>query len=112
MMLHPSLWQTWRADPSLTHTAVEEILRTSAVTMHFRRTAARPATIGGKKIAAGDKVVMWFCSANHDPGGFPRPWRFELARDPNDHMAFGATARTSAWARGWPAWRPGWCSRS
>jgi len=34
-------------------------------------------------------VVMWFCSANHDDDGFPHPWRFDLARDPNDHMAFG-----------------------
>ena len=42
MMRHPSLWRAWRADPSLTHTAVEEVLRTSAVTMHFRRTATRP----------------------------------------------------------------------
>ena len=89
IMRHPRLWRAWRDDPSLTHTAVEEVLRTSAVTMHFRRTAARPANIGGKNIAAGDKVVMWFCSANHDDGGFPNPWRFDLARDPNDHMAFG-----------------------
>ena len=89
MMRHPSLWRAWRADPSLTHTAVEEVLRTSAVTMHFRRTATRPAAIGGKQIAPGDKVVMWFCSANHDEDGFGAPWRFDLARDPNDHMAFG-----------------------
>ena len=89
MMRHPGLWRAWRADPSLTHTAVEEVLRTSAVTMHFRRTATRPATLGGKDIAAGDKVVMWFCSANHDADGFGDPWRFDLARDPNDHMAFG-----------------------
>ena len=89
MMRHPSLWQAWRSDPSLTLSAVEEVLRTSAVTMHFRRTATRPATLGGKRVAAGDKVVMWFCSANHDDEGFPRPWRFDLARNPNDHMAFG-----------------------
>ena len=89
MMRHRGLWQAWRGDPSLTPSAVEEVLRTSAVTMHFRRTATRPAIVGGKRIAAGDKVVMWFCSANHDDDGFPRPWRFDLARDPNDHMAFG-----------------------
>ena len=89
MMRHPSLWRAWRDDPSLTLSAVEEVLRTSAVTMHFRRTATRAATVGGKSISAGDKVVMWFCSANHDEGGFPRPWRFDLTRDPNDHMAFG-----------------------
>ena len=84
-----SLWRAWRTDPSLTHTAVEEVLRTSAVTMHFRRTATRPTAIGTKEIAPGDKVVMWFCSANHDEDGFGDPWRFDLAHDPNDHMAFG-----------------------
>ncbi|MXW89312.1 MAG: cytochrome P450, partial [Acidimicrobiaceae bacterium] len=89
MMHHPELWRAWRADPSLTPTAVEEVLRTSAVTMHFRRTATRAVKVGGKEIAPGDKVVMWFCSANHDSDGFPNPWRFDLAREPNDHMAFG-----------------------
>lgn len=89
MMNHPSLWQAWRADPSLTETAVEEILRTSAVTMHFRRTATRDIEMRGKKIKAGDKVVLWFNSANHDEDGFPDPWRFDLARDKNDHMSFG-----------------------
>ncbi len=89
MMRHPELWRAWRADPSLTPTAVEEVLRTSAVTMHFRRTATTEASLGGKRIAPGDKVVMWFCSANHDEEEFLRPWRFDLARDPNDHMAFG-----------------------
>ncbi len=89
LMRHPQLWETWRRDPELTLTAVEEILRTSAVTMHFRRTATRYVNLGGKQIQAGDKVVIWFCSANHDEAGFPNPWRFDLARDPNDHMAFG-----------------------
>ncbi len=89
MMRHRQLWQAWRSQPALTPTAVEEILRTSSVTTHFRRTATRDAVIGGRQVAAGDKVVMWFCSANHDEDGFPKPWRFDLARDPNDHMAFG-----------------------
>ena len=89
MMRLPRLWRAWRAHPALTPTAVEEILRTSSVTTHFRRTATRDADIGARRVKAGDKVVMWFCSANHDDAAFPRPWRFDLARDPNDHMAFG-----------------------
>ena len=89
MMRHQALWREWRADAGLTPTTVEEILRTSAVTMHFRRTATADATVGGRRIAAGDKVVMWFCSANHDAEGFDEPWRFDMARNPNDHMAFG-----------------------
>lgn len=89
MMNHPQLWRAWRADAALTLTAVEEILRTSSVTTHFRRTATRNVNIGGQRVKAGDKVVMWFCSANHDSLAFENPWRFDLARDPNDHMAFG-----------------------
>jgi len=89
MLNHPQLWQAWQRDPSLTPTAVEEVLRTSTVTMHFRRTATREVEMGGKTIQAGDKVVMWFNSANHDPDGFPHPYRFDLARENNDHMAFG-----------------------
>ncbi len=89
MMNHPSLWEAWKADPSLTPTAVEEILRTSSVTMHFRRTASRDVEMRGKQIKAGDKVVMWFNAANHDGEGFPNPFRYDLARQHNDHMAFG-----------------------
>lgn len=89
MMNHPELWNAWRADSDLTPTAVEEILRTSSVTMHFRRTATRDVEMRGHNIKAGDKVVMWLNAANHDPAGFEDPWRFDLARTKNDHMAFG-----------------------
>ena len=89
LMSHPTLWDAWQADRSLTPTAVEEILRTSAVTMHFRRTATRDVELRGKRIRAGDKVVIWYPSANHDPDGFPRPWRYDLGRQRNDHVAFG-----------------------
>ena len=89
MMQHPELWEAWKRDPELTDTAVEEVLRASSVTMHFRRTATRDVELGGKQIRAGDKVVMWFNSANHDEDGFPQPFRYDLARQKNDHMAFG-----------------------
>jgi cytochrome P450 len=89
MMNHPQLWDTWRANPALTDTAVEEILRTSSVTMHFRRTATTDVEIRGKRIKAGDKVALWFNSANHDGDTFEKPFRFDLARRHNDHMAFG-----------------------
>ena len=88
-MNHPELWEALRARPELMESGVEEVLRTSAVTMHFRRTATRDVVFGGKPIKAGDKVVMWLNSANHDDEGFPNPWRFDLAREKNDHMAFG-----------------------
>ena len=86
---NPELWKAWQADRSLTPTAVEEVLRTTAVTSHFRRTVTRDTELGGRKIKAGDKVVMWFPSANHDDEVFENPFRFDLARELNDHMTFG-----------------------
>ena len=86
---HPSLWKTWQDDRSLTETAVEEILRTTTATGHMRRTATADTTLGGRRIKAGDKVIIWFISANHDEEAFERPFRFDLARSFNDHMAFG-----------------------
>ena len=89
MIENPELWKTWQADRSLTPTTVEELLRTTSVTTHFRRTATTDTTLGNRRIEAGDKVVMWFVSANHDEAVFERPFRFDLARDFNDHMTFG-----------------------
>ena len=89
LMRHPALWDAWKANPELTPTAVEEVLRTSAVTMHFRRTASRDVEMRGKQIRAGDKIAIWFNAANHDPDGFANPYRYDLARSDNDHMAFG-----------------------
>jgi cytochrome P450 len=86
---HPQLWKRWQADRSLTDSAVEELLRTTAVAMHFRRTATVNTELAGRSIAAGDKVVIWFNSANHDEAAFERPFRFDLARQFNDHMTFG-----------------------
>ena len=57
--------------------------------MHFRRTATRDVEMRGKSIRAGDKVVIWYNAANHDPDGFPNPFRYDLARQNNDQMAFG-----------------------
>ncbi len=57
--------------------------------MHFRRTATRDVELRGRSIAAGDKVVIWYPAANHDPDAFVDPWRYDLAREWNDHMTFG-----------------------
>ncbi len=89
MANHPTLWEHWRAEPGLTESAVEEILRTGTVTMHFRRTATRDTELGGRRIKAGDKVLMWYISADHDDAAFHHPYSFDLAREPNDQMAFG-----------------------
>lgn len=73
----------------LMESAVEEMLRWTTVTMHFRRTAMQDAELRGRQIKAGDKVVIWFHSADYDAEQFPDPYRFDIHRAPNDHVAFG-----------------------
>jgi len=69
--------------------AVEELLRWTTPLHHFRRTATRDAVLGGQHIAAGDKVVVWYTSANRDESVFPGPYRLDLRRSPNPHTTFG-----------------------
>ena len=76
-------------DEAYVLTATDELLRWSTPVMHFRRTATRDTEIGGKKIAAGDKVLMWHVSANRDEEFFDDPFTFDIERSPNDHIAFG-----------------------
>ena len=73
----------------LMDSAVEEILRWGTVTMHFRRTATIDVTLHDQQIKQGDKVVIWFNSADFDERQFPDPYRFDIHRKPNDHVAFG-----------------------
>ncbi len=76
-------------DGALMESAVEEILRWGTVTMHFRRTASRDTELRGKQVKAGDKVAIWFHSADYDADQFPDPYRFDIHRTPNEHVAFG-----------------------
>jgi cholest-4-en-3-one 26-monooxygenase len=77
------------ADPSLMPTAVEEMLRWGSVVMYFRRTTTREVEIRGQKIGAGEKVTIWYISANRDEEVFPDGDVFDIGRDPNPHVAFG-----------------------
>ena len=77
------------ADDALWNTAVEELLRISSPTMHFRRTAVEDFGMHGRTIAAGDKVILWFISGNFDDRVFDDPYNADFARDPNPQMAFG-----------------------
>ncbi len=70
-------------------TAIEEILRWASPVLHFRRTASADTQIGDKAVKAGDKVVIWHISANRDEDVFADPFRFDVSRNPNDHIAFG-----------------------
>jgi len=86
---HPEERVRLQADATLFPTAVEEILRWVTPVMHFRRTAERDVTLGGQEIRAGDKVVVWYVSANRDERIFPEPDRFDVGRTPNEHLTFG-----------------------
>jgi cytochrome P450 len=71
------------------NTAIEELLRWVSPVVYMRRTATRPVQLRDKEIAAGDKVVMYYGSANRDPGAFTSPDVLDLDRWPNEHVAFG-----------------------
>ena len=76
-------------DEALRKTAAEEMLRWATPVHHFRRTAAQDVELAGAEIKAGDKVTTWFVSGNRDETVFEDPDRFDIARSPNPHMAFG-----------------------
>ncbi|TMA91641.1 MAG: cytochrome P450 [Deltaproteobacteria bacterium] len=86
---HPDQYQLLREQPALIPTAVEEMLRWVTPVIHFRRTATTDTEIRGQMIRRGDKVVMWYPSANRDEDMFERPDVFDVRRKPNEHLAFG-----------------------
>ncbi len=69
--------------------ATEEILRWASPVMYFRRNVTHDTELRGNEIKAGDKVSIWYASANRDEDVFDDPFRFDIERDPNDHVAFG-----------------------
>ena len=75
--------------PARLPSAREELLRYASPVIYMRRTATRDTEVGGQKIAGGDKVVMYFGAANRDPAKFENPDSLDLARTPNEHIAFG-----------------------
>jgi len=78
---HPDQRKLWWDDfEGHTKTAVEEIVRWASPVLHFRRTATEDTELSGQKIAAGDKVVMWYNSANRDERVFEDPYRFDVTR--------------------------------
>jgi cholest-4-en-3-one 26-monooxygenase len=86
---HPEQWRRLRDDPSLIPTAAEEIVRWVSPVNLFRRTAVLDTELGGQRIATGDKVVVFYTSANRDDGVFRAPQQFDVGRDPNPHVGFG-----------------------
>lgn len=85
----PAVWDALRGDPGLVGTATEEMLRWASSTPYNRRTATRDVVLHGQTLRAGDKVTLWWASANRDETVFAEPFRFDPTRTPNPHLAFG-----------------------
>ncbi|HZR80307.1 MAG TPA: cytochrome P450 [Candidatus Binatia bacterium] len=86
---HPDQWRRLRENPELINTAVEEMLRWVTPVIHFRRTVMRPTQIRGVQLNEGDKVAIYYTSANRDEDVFPNAMTFDVGRTPNNHVAFG-----------------------
>jgi cholest-4-en-3-one 26-monooxygenase len=86
---HPDQRERLLEEPGLITGAVEEILRYEPPIMHFRRTATRDVELRGQRIAKGQKVVLWYTSANRDEDVFGDPDAFDIRRTGNDHLTFG-----------------------
>jgi len=86
---HPDQKACLLENPSLMPLAVEEMLRWGSVVMYFRRTTTQDVEIRGQRIGAGERVTMWYISANRDEDVFPDGDIFDVGRDPNPHVAFG-----------------------
>jgi methyl-branched lipid omega-hydroxylase len=87
---HPDQLAALRDDfELLAPKAVEEMLRVGSAVVCFRRTATKDAELHGVQILAGQKIVLFYESANHDQTVFETPERFDITRDPNRHVAFG-----------------------
>ncbi|MYW64495.1 cytochrome P450 [Streptomyces sp. SID8379] len=86
-LTHPDQWELYKRErPS---TTAEEIVRWATPVVSFQRTATQDTELGGQKIKAGDRVGIFYSSANHDPEVFTDPDTFDITRDPNPHLGFG-----------------------
>ena len=87
---HPEQYELLVSDPDrYLPGAVDEILRWASPVMYFRRNCTRDYELRGQTIKAGDKISLWYISANRDEEVFDDPFTFDITRDPNPHIAFG-----------------------
>ncbi|WP_328222903.1 cytochrome P450 [Streptomyces sp. NBC_00104] len=86
-LTHPDQWDLYKRERPAT--AAEEIVRWAAPVNSFQRTATQDVELGGKPIRKGDRVGIFYASANHDPDVFTDPDTFDITRDPNPHLGFG-----------------------
>ncbi len=83
----PDQWERYRAERP--ETTADEVVRWATPVVVFQRTARRDTTVGGVEIGEGQRVGMYYSSANFDPEVFDHPERFDIGRDPNPHVGFG-----------------------
>jgi len=87
---NPDQRAVWQADlDGVTGTAVEEIVRVASPVTFMRRTVTRDLTLSGQDFTEGDRMVLFYGAANRDPRVFDDPERFDVRRDPNNHVGFG-----------------------
>ena len=79
----------WKNYDDVAPTAIEEIVRWASPVSYMRRTVTRDTELGGVQLTEGDKVTLWYGSANRDETKFADPWTFDLRRQPNPHVGFG-----------------------
>lgn len=89
LLENPDQLRRLRDDPGLMALATEEMIRWVTPVKHFMRTAAKDAEVRGIPIAAGESVLLSYVSANRDEDVFDDPFRFDVGREPNKHLAFG-----------------------
>ena len=90
---HPDQWRLLCENPELIGSAVEEVLRCTSVVQYFRRTALTDVELGGRHIAAGDPLILWYTSGSRDESVYSSPDVFDITRTTHDHMAFGGGGR-------------------
>ncbi|MDL5201318.1 cytochrome P450 [Streptomyces sp. ALI-76-A] len=86
-LTHPEQWELYKRERPAT--AAEEIVRWATPVNSFQRTATQDTELGGKRIRKGDRVGLFYASANRDPEVFENPDTFDITRDPNPHLGFG-----------------------
>jgi len=86
---NPDQWELLKSRPELISSAADEIVRWVTPVVDFRRTTTQDIEIGGVLIPEGEKVIIYYASANRDESVFTDPFTFDITRDPNPHIAFG-----------------------
>jgi cytochrome P450 family 142 subfamily A polypeptide 1 len=89
LLRHPDQWQKLADDRTLLTTAIEELLRWVSPIKNMARTVTTDVELGGQQLQAGEELLLLYASANRDEAAFDHPERFDVERDPNEHVAFG-----------------------